>query len=129
MDDTVITESDLLFKVNQIICLEYQYTCLYGEVIQLVHQRGLCWFRPICITLSDLNSNQNVDSPRLINLQSCSDLLWPIILFRPALDTEVISFLPKLNNDSDEFLFHKKYSRQYLNKFIQQVWQANKDKF
>lgn len=132
MDGTATNNQNFLFKVNQIICLEHQHTFLYGEVIQLLPQRELCWFRPLCMTREDFRSNLNAissDSSDLINLTFCSDLLWPIILFRPALDTEVISFLHLLSSDSAESSVSKKFSRQYLNQFIQQVWQANKDKF
>jgi hypothetical protein len=116
------------FKVNQIICLEHQPTCLYGEVIQLLHQRQLCWFRPICLVKTNFENHQALDSRQLINVSSGSDLLWPTTLFRPALDTEVISFLAELKN-TNESLTLEISNRQYLNKFIQQVWQANQDKF
>lgn len=39
-------------KVNQIACLEHQNNNLYGEVIQLVPSRQLCWFRPLCLVIS-----------------------------------------------------------------------------
>ena len=129
MDGTAATDQNLRFTVAQIIYLEHQHTRLYGEVIQLLPQRGLCWFRPMCMTKGDFSDHSNGTSLNLINLKSCSDLLWPMILFRPALDTEVVSFLHLLSNDSAESLAHMKSSRQYLNKFVQQVWQANKDKF
>ncbi len=125
MRDIVSNASDLLFKTNQIICLEYQHNCLYGEVIQLIPDRKLCWFRSMCLvelSCDRMNVNQ------IIDLQSGSDLLWPMNLFRPALDTEVISLLSRLK-DADETLMPKASNRQYLNKFLRQVWQANKDKF
>lgn len=129
MDGTATTNPNLLFTVKQIICLEHQNACLYGEVIQLLPQRQLCWFRPMCMTKDDFSGNFNDASSDVINLKSCSDLLWPMILFRPALDTEVISFLHLLSNDAAESSVQKGSSAQYLNKFIQQVWQSNKDKF
>ena len=129
MDGTATTNPNLLFTVNQIICLEHQYTFLYGEVIQLLPERRLCWFRPMCMTKDDFSGTINDASSDLINLESCSDLLWPMSLFRPALDTEVISFLHLLSNDAAESSVYEGSSSQHLNKFIQQVWQANKDKF
>jgi hypothetical protein len=127
-DDIVSKTPDLCFKVNQIICLEHQHTCLYGEVIQLLPQRRMCWFRPICLVTTNSTNNQALDSRQVINASSGSDLLWPTILFRSALDTEVISFMPELKN-ANESLTHKTPIRQYLNKFIHQVWQVNQDKF
>lgn len=128
MREIVSNTSDLLFKTNQIICLEYQHNCLYGEVIQLIPDRKLCWFRPMCLVQLSCEYSQARDVNQIIDLQSGSDLLWPMNLFRPALDTEVISLLSRLK-DLDETLMPKASSRQYLNKFVRQVWQANKDKF
>ena len=128
MRDIVSSASDLLFKTNQIICLEYQHNYLYGEVIQLIPDRKLCWFRPMCLVQLSCEHSQAMDVNQIIDLQSGSDLLWPMNLFRPALDTEVISLLSRLE-DLDETLMPKASSRQYLNKFVRQVWQANKDKF
>ena len=127
MDNTKSSTVDL-FKVNQIICLEHQNICLYGEVIQLISHRKLCWFRPICLSKLNFDLNSTKESTRLIDLQSSSDLLWPITLFRPALDTEVIYLLAELNNIRESFN-PKKANRQHLNKFVRQVWQANQDKF
>ncbi len=165
-------------KVNQIACLEYGNNNLYGEVIQLVPLRQLCWFRPICLVLSSsMSSNgsnlwkslsessvvppiqeesqplsvqettkyspktisssspQDLSDPyslaqeaRLINLQSSSDLLWPAILFRPALDTEAIWFIAQLNEVHHPAI-DRTFNQQYFNTFIHQVWQANQDKF
>ena len=115
------------FKVNEIICLENDYTYLYGEVIQLLPSRGLCWFRPMCLVISDLALDSTREQTQLIDLQSGSDLLWPTSLFRPALDTEVISWLPLLSDRNS--LANKSSNKQSLNKFIHQVWQDNRDKF
>ncbi|MBE9048474.1 hypothetical protein IQ255_29530 [Pleurocapsales cyanobacterium LEGE 10410] len=127
MDDTLSRTIDL-FQVNQIICLEHQNTCLYGEVIQLIPQRQLCWFRPICLSKINFEHDSTLENAQLIDLQSGSDLLWPITLFRPALDTEIIYLLAELNNYG-ESLNPKKANRQYLNNFVRQVWQANQERF
>ncbi len=178
MDDVSFNSAKMSLKVNQIACLEYGNNNLYGEVIQLVPLRQLCWFRPICLVLSssmssnDSNLWKSLSKPsevppiqegrqpfsvqettkyspktisssspkdlsdpysrtqeaRLINLQSGSDLLWPAILFRPALDTEVIWFLAQLQ-EVNHAAIDRTLNQQYLNTFIHQVWQANQDKF
>ena len=146
-------------KVNQIVCLEHQGNNLYGEVIQLITERQLCWFRPLCLVISvdsgmdyvpnytERSQNDRIESQnfllsetkadsigintdgfRIINLQSGSDLLWPDSLFRPALDIEIIDFLPYLPENSH----HSKIeisSKKYLNKFVHLVWEAHQDKF
>ena len=125
MEDTEFIKPELPFKANQIICLEHQDTSLYGEVIQLIPSRNLCWFRPIFMIKGfwqDPGSSQ-----QLVNLHSGSDLLWPISLFRAALDLEVIGWLADLD-DADKHI-QQTSSRQCLNQFVQQVWEANKEKF
>jgi hypothetical protein len=129
MEPTKNDQSSLPFKVNQIICLEHEKTCLYGEVIQLIPSRGMCWFRPICMITLNSQGEQTVNNSNLIQLHSGSDLLWPIILFRHALDTEVISLLGNLDDDTSKLKLAQVSCRQYLNHFITQVWTANQDKF
>lgn len=159
MNDLVSDPADWQFKVNQIVYLEHQSKKLYGEVIQLIPNRRLCWFRPKCLVVSadfdvtqqndysysqptqtplnsssvDLEQNDfyhssNLNQTELIDLQSTSDLLWPVILFRPAFDTEIVYLLAQLK-DINHPLIDKTLNRQHLNQFVQQVWQANQDKF
>jgi hypothetical protein len=108
------------FQPGQIVSLEHGDSRLYAEVIQVVVSRQLCWVRPLLLVV-------NSSEPPLINdLREASDLLWPVNLFQPALDTEVISILsqvlakePTPGVDST--------SKQLLNQFINQVWQAYKE--
>ena len=119
-----------LFKSGQIVCLESDRSFLYGEVIQVVTQRQLCWVRPltIAVTLNENSSSfeSNLDR-EIIDLRSASDLLLPLTLFRASYDTEVISLLTKLAA-KDEFCDQQQMSL-YLNRFVKQVWQDNKEKF
>lgn len=153
MNDIVFDSANLALKENQIVSLDYLDNHLYGEVIQLIRDRQLCWFRPLCLILSDSEDDLNLGedrqrSPNLqvvlpkhsadsssgdrqvtsIDLQSSSDLLWPDSLFRPALDTEIINFLPQLT-DSSHLSKDKKKRQKCLNKFVYLVWQAHQDKF
>ncbi len=107
------------FQPGQIVSLEHDDKRLYTEVIQVVVSRRLCWVRPLMLVT-------NTDVPQLItDLRGASDLLWSIDMFRPALDTEVITLLskvlakePKPGTDSA--------AKLQLNQFIHQVWQAHK---
>ena len=159
MNDVVSDPADWQFKVNQIVCLEHQSNKLYGEVIQLIPNRRLCWFRPKWLVVSaefdvtqqnncsyrqrtqtlvnsspvdleqqDFYHSSNLNQTQLIDLQSTSDLLWPVILFRPALDTEIVYLLAQLK-DINHSSIDKTLNRQHLNQFVQQVWEANQDKF
>ncbi len=128
MNNAIFPQTDSFFQANQIICLEHDNTCVYGEVIQIIAQRQLCWFRPLFLTTNcqgDLNSVMTED---LVDLRSGSDLLLPICLFRDALDTETICLLSKFYN-SDKLPKDNSISCGYLNQFVRQVWQANQDKF
>ena len=126
MDD-ISDKTKLLVRANQIVCLEHQNKSLYGEAIDLIAQRGLCWFRPMCLVIR-AEENHQLEPAQFIDLQSSSDLLWPAILFRPALDFEIIDYLPHLK-DLDGDASDKSSNRQYFNQFVRQVWQTNRDKF
>jgi hypothetical protein len=52
MDNIAFSSVGLPLKVNQIVCLEHQSSNLYGEVIQLIPHRQLCWFRPLCLVIA-----------------------------------------------------------------------------
>jgi hypothetical protein len=155
MDDIRLNSCDLSLKASQIVCLEYQNSTLYGEVIQLIPRRQRCWFRPLCLVIlpgaqSDREENsggdswqlmlrqnsvdystnysESLDGTKLIDLQSSPDLLWPDSLFRPAIDTEIINFMPQLEDISYHF-GDRLFKQKCLNQFIHLVWQAHQDKF
>ncbi len=106
------------FQPGQIVSLDYSHQHLYAEVIEIVVSRQLCWVRPLLL----VNSTQEL--PLVIDLREVSDLLWPLDLFRPALDTEVIAFLgqifPKELKFEPDFV-----AKQQFNLFIHQLWQAH----
>ncbi|MBD2503571.1 hypothetical protein [Anabaena azotica] len=105
------------FQPGQIVSLEHGERNLYAEVIQVVVSRQLCWVRPLLLVTHA--EEQSI----ITDLRDGSDLLWPIHLFRHALDTEVITLLgqilvkePKSEPDPA--------AKQQLHQFIGQVWQA-----
>jgi hypothetical protein len=109
------------FQPRQIVCLTYQATHLYAEVIQMVESRQVGWFRPLL--LADFSDDEGLStSPIAIDLRSGADLLCPPCLFRPAIDTEIIPLLMQLSAsepppESDPAAVKR------LHQFIQQVWQ------
>lgn len=119
------------FQSHQIVCLEYENTCLYGEVIQVVEQREICWFRPWMLAISPCENSLlewKSQEETIYNLHLTADLLWPLDLFRPALDIEVIPLLEKLDILSRDSEDSQQLSQQ-LNSFIHKLWQAHKAKF
>ncbi|WP_224085614.1 hypothetical protein [Nostoc sp. MS1] len=110
-------EMSFNFQPGQIVSLEHGEKNLYAEVIQVVVSRQLCWVRPLLLV------THTEEQPIITDLRDCSDLLWPIQLFRHALDTEVIILLSQIlvkEPKSEPDLAAK----QQLHQFIQQVWQA-----
>jgi hypothetical protein len=112
----------LEFQPGQIVSLEHGDRNLYAEVIQVVVSRQLCWVRPLLL----VTFTRCEEQPLITDLRDASDLLWSAKLFRPALDTEVISFLsqilakePKAEPDSA--------AKKQLHQFIQQLWEADKE--
>lgn len=119
------------FSPQQIVCLEQDSRCLYCEVIQVIESRQLCWVRPLFLTVFSENTPvyHQLSNPKiLIDVRSTSDLLYPITLFRPALDTEVFPLFTHLEEPtiSPNAI---KVAKQQLHQFITQVWQANPEKF
>ncbi|VEP18134.1 conserved hypothetical protein [Hyella patelloides LEGE 07179] len=119
-----------IFKSGQIVCLESGAKTLYGEVIQVIVKRQLCWVRPltIAITLEENSSDFDINADQeIIDLRSASDLLLPLTLFRASYDTEAIVLLTELA--SREVSFDKQQMSFSLNSFVRQVWQNNQEKF
>lgn len=109
------------FQPSQIVCLEHQNIYLYSEVVQVISDRQLCWVRPLVLAIR----NDSLTIEKILDLRFTSDLLWPINLFRPALDTEVIPLLSEL--DSPDYRAESiQNARQQLNYYIQQFWQGIK---
>jgi hypothetical protein len=137
MNQYVSLKAEPPFQSGQIICLEHQDTCLYGEVIQIISQREQCWFRPRFLAIKPSDSELPDSTTQVIQLSNSSDLLLPLCLFRASWDTEVIPLLSQISDlgegsalhEGDESSTNDSLSRQYLHQFIYRVWQANQDKF
>ena len=116
----------LNFKPGQIVSLECGDACLHSEVIQVVEARQICWVRPLML----VGFVPGKDFPQrwpeeytLSDLRDGADLLWPLSLFRAALDTEVISLLTQLQSlDSDKK--DSTIASRQLRDFVDRVWAA-----
>ena len=116
----------LNFKPGQIVSLECGDACLHSEVIEVVEARQICWVRPLMlvglVSRKDV-SDQWPEEYTLSDLRDGADLLWPLSLFRAALDTEVISLLSQLQSlDSDKK--DSAIASGELRDFVDQVWEA-----
>lgn len=103
-------------------------------MVQIVETRDLCWARPLALVNDfsredpSLLPEESTRLPALYDLRQGSDLLLPKVLFRQAIDTEVMPLLSQLfcnvEKAEDTIATH-----QLLNQFIRQVWQAHPDVF
>ena len=110
------------FESRQIVYLEHGDTRLYAEVIQFVAVRQRYWVRPLLLVVVSADTHCFAEPLTIITLHTSADLLWPATLFRPALDTEVIAFLPMLTLEPK--VDRDPTAQQQLRQFIHQVWQA-----
>ncbi|MEG4944662.1 hypothetical protein QUA80_31615 [Microcoleus sp. F4-D5] len=112
----------LNFKPGQIVSLECGDACLHSEIIQVVEARQVCWVRPLMLVVS-VSAKDSPTEYTLSDLRDGADLLWPLSLFRAALDTEVISLLTELHSLDAEKKDGAIASRQ-LRDFVDRVWEA-----
>ncbi|MBD2465307.1 hypothetical protein H6G89_30310 [Oscillatoria sp. FACHB-1407] len=116
------------FDPSEIVCIEFEETSLYSEIIQVIPSRRLCWVRPIVLRVMPLMSEMSTatpsDAPILYDLRQGADLLCPSSLFRAALDTEVIPLLVELG-ESKLQLETDPVARRQLQTFVYRLWQAH----
>ncbi|HAC64819.1 MAG TPA: hypothetical protein DCF68_15125 [Cyanothece sp. UBA12306] len=114
------------FHPGQIVSLDHNNSHLYGEIVQVVEERNLCWVRPLFLEILEDNISEISDlsaSKFLVDVRLTSDLLYPIKMFRPALDTEIIPWLNRLETQ-DYSTENIQQARQQLHQFIFEVWQT-----
>lgn len=118
---------------SQIVCLESHSQALYGEVIQIIEPRQLCWMRPLLLAkfepagLSHSSVREVDQAQELWDVRLTADLAYPLPLFRPAFDTEVMPLISHLEDlDSPE---KNVSNKKQLHAFLQQIWQENADVF
>ncbi|MEB3309185.1 MAG: hypothetical protein VKJ02_03050 [Snowella sp.] len=119
------------FNPQQIVCMEHQQSYLYGEVVQIIESKKLCWMRPLLLAIFPATA-QPIDSfsdaQELLDLRLSSDVAYPLTLFRPALDTEVIPLISQLSS-LDEPKEVNLNSKQKLHQFLTRIWQDNQAYF
>jgi len=127
----MINDSLPSFSPHQIVCLEHDQSYLYGEVIQIIESKNLCWMRPLLLAVFPpvvRSVDDFLEAKELLDLRFTSDVAYPLALFRPALDTEVIPLIGQL-----EILEETKQpnagSKQKLRQFLEQIWQDNQEYF
>jgi hypothetical protein len=106
--------STIEFKIDQIVCLELDNLYLFAEVIDNIAISARCWVRPLAIARS---IPQSFELEFLHDLRDASQLILPAVLFRYALDTEILPLISELfHPDKDSILTLD--ARQALHIFI-----------
>jgi len=127
----MINDSLPSFAPYQIVCLEHQQSYLYGEVIQIIESKNLCWMRPLLLAVFPrvVGAIDNfLEAKELLDLRFAADVAYPLALFRPALDTEVIPLIGQLEI-LDETKEPNAGSKQKLRQFLEQIWRDNQEYF
>lgn len=92
----------------------------------------MCWVRPLMLTVLPQEAANSLQAPPeqavLYDLRQGADLVWPVVLFRPALDTEVVPLLVRMDSP-DSPPVKDQAANQQLSCFVRQVWQAYKSEF
>lgn len=113
------------FQACQVVYLEYEATRLYTEVIQIIEDRQICWVRPLGLVVqSSHTTSLDPSETTFYDLRQSADLLWPLALFRPAIDTEVIPLLAYLAT-REPAPETNRIAHQQLSQFIWQSWQLD----
>jgi len=126
-------------RPHQIFYLEQGSSRLYGELIQVVAERNLCWLRPIALYCLSQNSQDRLSQEAadsnpadgaaiLYDLSQGADLICPDSLLRPALDTDLLPLLAQLHDLKTEPV-PASQNLHRLRQFIQQLWQAEPEAF
>jgi hypothetical protein len=146
-----------VFQPNQIVCLSDRHlsdrmahspqsrllpAVVYGEVVQYVADRHLCWVRPLAMAQGDPEAGevlnwQDIGGPGWIfdDLREGSDLLLPAAFFEEALDTEVLPLMARLYQAEEKAAPAEvvqealQVARQRLNQFVREICRAYPERF
>ncbi len=106
------------FKIDQIVCFEQDDLCLFAEVIDNIAISSRCWVRPLTIARSN---SQSFELEFLHDLRDAAQLILPAVLFRYALDTEVLPLMSELFHlDKDSTLTLE--AKKALHSFIGDIY-------
>jgi len=123
------------FQPYQIVCLEHENCRLYAEVVQISDRRPVCWVRPLAMICDRpdglIPGWANATTSAWHDLRQGADLLLPLALFRPALDTEVLPLLGEMFPACQDSRDHRREQAGHpqLRLLIHRLWQADPEIF
>ena len=126
------------FQPHQILYLQHDRDRVYVELIQQVVSRQMYWSRPLALVtgvachpaVGHYQPVWEAEESAIYDLRQAPDLLWPALLFQPALDTEVMPLLSTLyTSDAESHPEIAQIAHQQLRHFMHQVWAAAPEAF
>ncbi len=118
------------WRDRQILCLDHGSQRLYAELVDIIDERQLAWVKPLWLVHGQ--DDVAIDSPQadlgsIDDLRGDSDLLWPVELFRAALDMELLPLLGgPLEGDRKD---GPSPEAQRFRLFIRLVWEHHRSLF
>jgi hypothetical protein len=135
------------WRDRQILCLDHGSQRLYAELVDIIDERNLAWVKPLWLVhgpevevdfpqsfpqaelpwADAIQDNWGETLGPIDDLRGDSDLLWPVELFRAALDMELLPLLGgPLEGDRKD---GPSPEAQRFRLFIRQVWEAHRSLF
>lgn len=99
----------------QVIFIQCENDRLYGELVQRVPERRICWVRPLSLCLSADSQTK----ARLLDVRNGPDIICADHLIQPALDTEWIAVLNQLSILKVACDYPE--ANQFLRRFLQKL--------
>ncbi|MEM6520677.1 MAG: hypothetical protein AAF892_01825 [Cyanobacteria bacterium P01_D01_bin.71] len=101
--------------VYQIIYLECKEARLYGELVQRVEDRHICWVRPISLQFALDTTN----SVKFLDVRNGPDIICADCAIHPMLDTDWLAVLATMSTDKVECDYPK--ANQHLQEFLKRL--------
>lgn len=101
------------FSIYPIVFINHKGTSLYGELVQTVESRNLCWLRPLLLHASDGDS----EASSVVNLRNGPDVICSNQIIQPVLDTDWLDLSSKLCEGDEACSFSQ--ANQHLRQFLQ----------
>jgi hypothetical protein len=121
-------EESVQFSPNQVVCLEQGDLRLFGEVVQMVPMRSRCWVRPLAMAAVQPDA---LDLVLLYDLRESSHLVLPALMFREALDMELIPLMSALFHPEKEHIepSQSEMARNAMHQLVREISVAKADLF
>ncbi|MGK7933380.1 MAG: hypothetical protein AB4041_18375 [Microcystaceae cyanobacterium] len=105
-----------VLQPSQIVCANTPNYQFFGEVIDVVTEREVCWVRPLLLV-------KKGEEDIKIDVRQGSDIVFPLSCFEPALDGDILPFLNDLvkdDYDGSSFIPNHPQLTQFLRELLNQ---------